>query len=110
MANLVAACIDCNEDKSDLTAVSYRRLTRSIRHKRKNDLIMNDFNRLAVPFAGLTSLGLWDVVAWWNKRDRQKKQGNHQPLTFESLPWLGIICIVLVLVLLFVIIKSHKTT
>jgi len=108
--NLVAACVGCNRDKSDLSAVSYRRVTKPIRIGRRNNAIRGDVESLAVPLASLTTFGFWRLREWYQDRQRQKALRIPKPLTLRNLPWDAIIPLALVVILLYLIFRAHRTT
>jgi len=109
-SNLVAACVDCNRDKSDLSAISYRRMTKPIRIERRNRAIRNEIESLAVPIALLTTLGFRRLREWHQDRQRQKAVRIAKPLTLRDLPWDAIVLLALVVIILYLIFRVHRTT
>ena len=109
-SNLIAACIDCNEDKSALNAASYRRLTRPIRVTRRKDRVVSDLEAVAAVISILAIIGGIDVFAWWKKRAEAKKISGPEADVAVGLPWLGISCFLVIFIVFVVIIKANKIT
>jgi len=109
-SNLVAACVGCNRDKSDLSAVSYRRMTKPIRIERRNKAIKGDIESLGVPLSSFTIFGFWRLREWHQDRQRQKALRIAKPLTLRDLPWDAIILLALVVIILYLIFRAHRTT
>lgn len=108
--NLIAACVGCNRDKSDLTAISYRRMTKPIRIARRNNAIRNDIESLVVPLSSLTLFGFWRLHDWWENRKRQEVLRVSKPFMLRDLPWDAIIPFALVVLIVYLIFRAHRTT
>lgn len=115
MKNLAPACIPCNEDKSDTSAVSYRRLTKPVRIERRNKAIQKDLKDGGALLVGIISLGLWRIAEWWKKKKEREEQERLQPAPSSKvrvidLPWDGIIILGIVIFIVFLIFRARRVT
>jgi hypothetical protein len=115
ISNLVAACIDCNLSKGDGSARSFRYQMKPLRIKRRNEAIVRDI-RAASPGLGLLLLlGAIDIRDWWRKRrERERGQLRGDAAAIQDaeqsfdVPWLGLFCLVFLIVVVTIIVKSHN--
>lgn len=109
-SNLIAACVSCNRDKSDLTAISYRRLTKPLRINQRNKAIKNHFEALAVPLATLSLFCVSRLRNWWEDRNKRQTMQIAEPLTIRTVPWDAIIPLAFVVLIFILIFRAHRTT
>lgn len=115
-SNLVAACVDCNLNKSDGSPRGFRYATRVERYERRDIAIKNDLRHIAIPLGLLGVFGIRCIVDWTHKKELRDgaaiNDGHFQsrPGVKPGLPWPGIIALGLVLIIIIAIINSHKTT
>ncbi len=109
-SNLIAACINCNEDKSLLNAASYRRLTRPIRTRRRKVRVISDLEAVAAPLSILAIIGGLNVYARWKKRAEAKKVAGPEADVDVGLPWLGISCFLVIFIIFALIVKANRVT
>lgn len=105
--NLVAACVPCNRDKSDRSAISYRRSTKSFRTERRNAAITGDLRDLAVPLSTMTVFGLWRLREWWAERKEREPRKPAGSFALQDLPWDAIIPLALVVFVIVMVVRSH---
>jgi hypothetical protein len=108
--NLIAACYACNRDKSDESAVTYRRLTKPLRVARENEAIAYDLQTLVVPMAGLTFFGFMNISEWWDDLKRRRQSGDTSAVEFRDWPWIGILAILTIILLVVVVVKANRGT
>lgn len=112
--NLWAACNDCNNKKSDKSARGFRSKMKPMRIKRRDEAIVNDLGKASPYLGSLLFFVAMDIYSWWKRRNEKVPPNNNELNKNDSekisidVPWFGLGCVLVILIVVFVVVKSHK--
>lgn len=109
--NLIAACIQCNLEKSDSSSRVFRFAMKSQRLQRRDYAVSRDLNKIVIPLS-LLGVAAFIMVYRWLSSSRDEETSSDDEMKRKSRNYVFAACLFVVVIVITIVIvkKSHATT
>lgn len=109
--NLIAACIQCNLEKSDDSSRVFRFAMKAQRLRRRDYAVSGDLNKIVIPLSLLGVAAFTMVYRWLSSfRDEERSADDEMKKKSQNYAFASCILVLVIIVAIVVVKKSHATT